>query len=77
LNLPGLTVTVDEMLHALEAVGGREARERVRFEEDPRIARMMLGWPSAFDSTRARRLGLLPDPNFLSIVGQFQKEQAV
>jgi D-erythronate 2-dehydrogenase len=76
LNLPGLTVTVSEMLEALETAGGREVRERVRFQEDPKIARMMLGWPSAFESTRARRLGLLPDPNFLSIVRQFQKEQA-
>jgi D-erythronate 2-dehydrogenase len=77
LNLPGLTVTVQEMLDALEKAGGREARERVRFEEDPRIARMMLGWPSAFESARARRLGLSPDPDFLSIVRQFQKEQAL
>jgi nucleoside-diphosphate-sugar epimerase len=76
LNLPGLTVTVNEMLDALEIAGGREARERVRFEEDPRISRMMLGWPSAFESARARRLGLLPDPDFLSIIRQFQKEQA-
>jgi nucleoside-diphosphate-sugar epimerase len=77
LNLPGLTVTVNEMLDALEKAGGHEARERVRFEEDPRIARMMLGWPTAFESARARRLGLSPDPDFLSIVRQFQKEQAV
>jgi nucleoside-diphosphate-sugar epimerase len=76
LNLPGLTVSVREMLDALEIAGGREARERVSFEEDPRISRMMLGWPSAFESARARRLGLLPDPDFLSIIRQFQKEQA-
>jgi len=37
---------------------------------------MMLGWPAAFESARARRLGLHPDPDFLSIVRQYQKEQA-
>jgi hypothetical protein len=37
----------------------------------------MLGWPSAFESARARRLGLSADPDFLSIIRQFQKEQAV
>jgi nucleoside-diphosphate-sugar epimerase len=76
LNLPGLTVTIGEMLTALETAGGPEARKRVRFQEDPSIAKMILGWPSAFESTRARGLGLLPDSDFLSIIRQFQKEQA-
>jgi D-erythronate 2-dehydrogenase len=77
LNLPGLTVTIGEMMAALEIAGGLEARKRVRFEEDPSIAKMILGWPSAIESTRARGLGLFADPDFLSIVRQFQKEQAV
>jgi nucleoside-diphosphate-sugar epimerase len=77
VNLPGITVRVSEMLDALEIAGGRVARDRVHFEEDPKIARMMLGWPSAFESARARRLGLSADPDFLSIIRQFQKEQAV
>src|ERR1700728_989795 len=33
LNLPGLTVTIGEMLAALEMAGGLEARKRVRFQE--------------------------------------------
>ncbi len=77
VNLPALTVRVSEMLDALEIAAGRAVRERVRFEEDPTIARMMLGWPAAFESARARRLGLSADPDFLSIIRQFQKEQAV
>jgi nucleoside-diphosphate-sugar epimerase len=75
LNLPGLTVRVSEMLDALEVAAGRPARELVVFDENPMIARMMSGWPSAFESARARRLGLAADPDFLSIVRQFQKEQ--
>jgi D-erythronate 2-dehydrogenase len=77
VNLPALTVRVSEMLDALEIAGGRAARERVRFEENPMIARMMSGWPATFESARARRLGLSADPDFLSIIRQFQKEQAV
>jgi nucleoside-diphosphate-sugar epimerase len=75
VNLPGLTVRVGEMLDALETTAGPAARKLVRLEEDPTIARMMLGWPSAFESARARRLGLSADPDFVSIVRQFQKEQ--
>jgi nucleoside-diphosphate-sugar epimerase len=77
VNLPALTLRVSEMLDALEIAAGRATRQRVHFQEDPKIARMMLGWPAAFESARARRLGLSADPDFLSIVRQFQKEQAV
>jgi hypothetical protein len=77
VNLPALTLRVSEMLDALEIAAGRATRQQVRFQEDPKIARMMLGWPAAFESARARRLGLSADPDFLSIVRQFQKEQAV
>jgi hypothetical protein len=64
------------MLDALEEVAGRAARQRVRFEEDATIARLVSGWPAVFESARARRLGLSADPDFLSVVRQFQKEQA-
>jgi nucleoside-diphosphate-sugar epimerase len=77
VNLPALTVRVSEMLDALEKVAGRATRERVLFKQDATISRMMLGWPSAFESARARRLGLSADPDFVSIIRQFQKDQAV
>jgi nucleoside-diphosphate-sugar epimerase len=76
VNLPALTVKVSEMLDALEIAAGRATRDRVRLQQDPTISRMMLGWPAAFESARARRLGLTPDPDFLSIIRQYQKEQA-
>jgi nucleoside-diphosphate-sugar epimerase len=76
VNLPALTLRVGEMLDALEIAAGRATRDRVRFQQDPTISKMMLGWPAAFESARARRLGLSPDPDFLSIVRQYQKEQA-
>jgi nucleoside-diphosphate-sugar epimerase len=75
VNLPALTVKVSEMLDALEVAAGRATRDRVRLQQDPTISRMMLGWPAAFESGRARQLGLSPDPDFLSIVRQYQKEQ--
>src|ERR1700735_789384 len=62
VTLPALTVRVSEMLDALEAAAGRAVRERVRFEENPVIARMMLGWPAVFETERAHRLGLSADP---------------
>jgi len=71
LNLPALTVSVGEMLHALEEVAGAEARALVRFEPDAAIARIVGGWPAFFENSRALRLGLTPNPDFVSIVREF------
>ena len=76
LNMPALTVQVSEILDALEAVGGHAAREKVELRPDAIIARIMGGWPAVFESARARRLGLSADSDFLSIIRQFQKDQA-
>jgi nucleoside-diphosphate-sugar epimerase len=76
LNMPALTVRVSEILDALESVAGRAARERVQLQPDAMIARIMGGWPAIFESARARRLGLSADPDFLSIIRQFQKDQS-
>ena len=76
VNLPALTVRVSEMLDALEAAAGRTVREQVRFEINAATVRIVGGWPAVFESARARRLGLSADRDFLSIVHQFQTEQA-
>ena len=68
LNLPALTVSVNEMLDALEAVAGKSARALVRFEPDAAITRIVDTWPPVIDSARAQRLGLSADPDFISIV---------
>ena len=75
LNLPALTVSIAEMLDALEEVGGAEARARVRFEPDAAIARLVSGWPAVFDNSRAQALGLEPDPDFQSIVRAYVAER--
>jgi nucleoside-diphosphate-sugar epimerase len=76
LNMPALTVRVSEMLDALERVGGKTAREKVIVQEDAIIAGIVGGWPAAFSSARARRLGLTADSDFLSIIHQYQKDLA-
>jgi nucleoside-diphosphate-sugar epimerase len=74
MNLPGITVSVGEMLDSLETVAGSQARALVRFQPDPIIARIVGGWPAVFDNSRALRLGLEPDPDFVSIVRAFVTE---
>ncbi len=74
LNLPGLSLTVAEMLDALEAVAGAEVRARVYFEPDAAIARLVLGWPAAFDSARAARLGLVADSDYAAVIAEYLRE---
>jgi nucleoside-diphosphate-sugar epimerase len=76
LNLPALTVRVQDMLEALTAVTGPATSELVRFEPDAAIAAIVGSWPARFDNTRAGRLGLCPDPDFASIIRQFLNDQA-
>jgi len=71
MNLPGLNVTVRDMLAALEQVAGKAACARVRFERDERIARIVAGWPAGASAPRARALGLKADTSFADIVRQY------
>ena len=71
LNLPALTVTVREMLSALESVAGADVARRVSFKPDAAIARIVGSWPARFTSRRAGDLGLKPDADFVSVIEQF------
>lgn len=71
LNLPGLNVTVQQMLDALEQVAGRAVRSRVRFERDDRIAGIVSNWARGASSERAAALGLQADTSFEDIVRQY------
>jgi D-erythronate 2-dehydrogenase len=71
INLPGISVTVAEMLSALEAVGGSQARGLVSHEPDVAVERIVASWPRAWDDRRARSLGFEGDRDFRSIVEAF------
>lgn len=68
LNAPGLTVSVAEALAALGRVAGEAAVTRVRFERDPAIEQIVLGWPAAFDTARAHGLGFVADASMDDVV---------
>jgi nucleoside-diphosphate-sugar epimerase len=76
LNLPGLSVSVAEMVAALARVGGADVVSRIRWERDPGIARMVASWPAACDASRARALGFPTDETFDAIVRQYIHERS-
>jgi nucleoside-diphosphate-sugar epimerase len=75
VNLPGLSVTPEEMLDSLARVAGAAVRARVRCELDRRIMHIVCTWPGAFDDSRALRLGFTSDRDMDSIVRQFMAER--
>ena len=71
LNLPGLDVTVQEMLDALERVAGPKVRALVTFQRDERIAGIVSRWAKGSSSKRANSLGLFPEKSFDDIIRQY------
>jgi D-erythronate 2-dehydrogenase len=68
LNMPALTVTVAEMIAALERVAGTEISALIDWVPDPVVAAIVTGWPARFRADRAARLGLAPDPDYDSVI---------
>lgn len=71
LNLPGLNVTVGQMLDALEKVAGPAVRARVKFERDERVAGIVANWSRGSTSERANALGLKAESSFEAIIEQY------
>ena len=68
VNLPALTVTVRDMVAALERVAGPEVTGLIDWVPDPAVAAIVTSWPARFRTDRAARLGLSPDPDFDSVI---------
>ncbi|MBK7356933.1 D-erythronate dehydrogenase [Propionivibrio sp.] len=68
LNLPGVSVTVCEMVDTLGRVAGKHAVDRIRWESDPVVQRIVGSWPGRWDMTRAHALGFKGDADFEGIV---------
>jgi len=75
LNLPGITVTVEEMLEALERQAGSAARERVRFEPDAAIDAIVASWPGGLDVERPTALGFQADADFDAIIRAYLEDK--
>jgi nucleoside-diphosphate-sugar epimerase len=68
VSLPGLSVTVREMVDALERVAGAEVAQRVKWNEDEVVKRIVNSWPGDFEALRAKALGFTADIDFASVI---------
>ena len=75
INLPGIGVTVREMLDALKRNTDSQTLDRVVFKADPAINRIVSSWPSRIDNSRALEVGFTVDTHFDDFIRQYQSSQ--
>ncbi|MGF1477640.1 MAG: D-erythronate dehydrogenase [Geminicoccaceae bacterium] len=68
LQLAGLTLSMEEMVASLERVAGKTAAERIDWQPDPVIQRIVSGWATDFVAERAAALGFPEDRDFDQIL---------
>lgn len=73
VNLPGITLTVQDMIDSLAEVAGPDVVKRIQYQLDESIAQIVASWPSRFDVNRAIALGFTGDRAFTDIIRAYQK----
>jgi len=76
LSIDGLSVTVREMVDALEQVAGADVVKRIEWKEDEAIKRIVNSWPGNFNAARAKALGFTADKDFAGIVRAHIEDEA-
>ena len=68
LNMPGLSVTVQEQIEALERVAGSDVVKLIKHQSDPIIEKIVSGWARDFETKRSIDLGFKAESNFDEII---------
>ncbi|KAK3990697.1 hypothetical protein QBC44DRAFT_238399, partial [Cladorrhinum sp. PSN332] len=71
VQFPGVSVSVQEMLDALETYGGKEKVGLVKEVRDQELERILRSWPRDFEVKRSLELGLVGDQGVDGIVGGY------
>ncbi len=71
LNLPGISVSVADIIASVERVGGPEAVARIHMVRDEGIDAIVSSWPGQLDDRIARRMGFTGDETFDEIIRDF------
>ncbi|TAG78249.1 MAG: SDR family oxidoreductase [Betaproteobacteria bacterium] len=74
ITLPGITVTVKEMVESLRRVAGDAVASRISWQLDPAIDRLVTSWPKACAGDFAKSLGMTADASFDDIVRDYQAQ---
>jgi nucleoside-diphosphate-sugar epimerase len=73
INVPGICVTVQEMMDALEKVGGRDKLSLLTEKSDPELLPILKSWPTRIDNSQAFSLGFQRDQSFEQAVRDYKE----
>lgn len=76
ITLPGLSVTVEEMIEALERTAGTDATSRITERHDPAIAAIVSTWPGRVEAPRAESLGFRADSSVDDLIREHRDRGA-
>ncbi|MFK3798881.1 D-erythronate dehydrogenase [Pseudomonas sp. NPDC088444] len=74
INMPGLSIRVEQMIDALRRTAGDVVAGRIRLERNTAIEKIVGSWPGSFTATYAKSLGFTADHDFADVIGQFIAE---
>ncbi len=77
INLPGLTVSIQEMINSLEQITNPEVTKLISYEPDAFLQSIVLTWPPHFDTRRANQLGFVSDTSSSEIIRLYMDEEGV
>ena len=77
INLPGLTVSIQEMIKSLEQITSPEVTSLISCVPDAFLQSIVLTWPPHFETERANKLGFLRDASATEIIKLFMKEEGI
>ena len=75
ITLPGITVSVEEIVTTLELISGKKTTALIDWNEDPFIQSIVLTWPTEFRTDHADALGFKKDESINNIIQTFIKEE--
>jgi nucleoside-diphosphate-sugar epimerase len=75
MAMPGLSATVGEQIEALRRAAGDEAVALIKRVPDPMIIRIVDGWATRFDPSRALALGFTADASFDDIIAAHVEDE--
>ena len=77
VNLPGITVSVAQMMAAMAKIAGAQTAKRVAWKPDVRIQAIVKTWPVRFATTRAFELGFKADPGIEAVIRDYITDENV
>ena len=71
VNVPGILVSVTEMVAALRRIAGDAVADRVKWQLDPATDRIVQTWPVRFEPVLGLKLGMRADADIDAIIRQY------